>query len=393
MTKDKLANYDGKLLCKTCGHYVNKTGVYHKSVFADFSITKCKVCGWIERHGIPKYKDITDKQFIEVMHYIIYEGDVALNHVAEMCNITLDEAVELWDLMCKKGLKMSVEVECANCGTKFKVTPGVYKQSENNFCSSKCYHEYQAEHTPKGEDSPFYNRIKTHCDNCGKEIEVIPHDYNTVNQYNDNHNFCSQECYWEFRGKYYVGDKSNITKYHPTEEQKQEQLAKLLMKAHSPSRLDTSIQKKINEVLDSLDIKYEREYPVKFYSLDNYLTDTGLIIEVMGDYWHSNPIRYNKDKYMLNEIQSRTIIKDKQKSTYISNHLCVKILYLWETDINKNIELCTHLIQKYLDNNGVLDNYHSFNWHISDNDIKLNSSIIIPYQDQSIDKYRHLIKA
>lgn len=50
----------------------------------------------------------------------------------------------------------------------------------------------------------------------------------------------------------------------------------------------------------------------------------------MGDYWHSSPLRYGKNKYLMNEIQYKTIRHDKQKHTYILNHLNVEILYLWK---------------------------------------------------------------
>ena len=61
-------------------------------------------------------------------------------------------------------------------------------------------------------------------------------------------------------------------------------------------------------------------------------------------------------------MQQRTILKDKQKKTYILNHNNINILYLWETDINKNPELCELLILEYIKNHGHLEHYHSFNW-------------------------------
>ena len=39
------------------------------------------------------------------------------------------------------------------------------------------------------------------------------------------------------------------------------------------------------------------------------------------------------------------------------------------------------LPEEYINNNGVLINYHSFNYSIKNNKIMLNDNIIIPFQD------------
>lgn len=154
---------------------------------------------------------------------------------------------------------------------------------------------------------------------------------------------------------------------------------------------NTSIQIAVNKMLNEMSIEYEREYTLDYYSCDNFLTQYKIIIEVMGDYWHGNPIIYNENKRMLNEIQARTILKDKQKSGYIKNHYQIPILYLWENDINKNLDKCKNLIKKIIDNNGILENYHSFNYSYDNKELKLLSDLIIPYQDMPSSQYKYLI--
>ena len=60
-------------------------------------------------------------------------------------------------------------------------------------------------------------------------------------------------------------------------------------------------------------------------------------------------------------------LKDKRKHSYIKNNYNIEVLYLWETDVNENIELCKKLIELYIRNNGKLKNYHSFNYVLNDN--------------------------
>ena len=169
-----------------------------------------------------------------------------------------------------------------------------------------------------------------------------------------------------------------------------ERVLKTLKKSN---RLDTKIQIKINSILDKNNINYEREFSIKYYSVDNFLKEYNLIIEVMGDYWHSSPLRYGKNKYLINEIQYKTIRHDKQKHTYILNHLNVEILYLWEKDIEKYPQKCEALILEYIRNKGNLPDYNSFNYSFHDNKLKLNSQIITPYLKQPVEEIRKYLKA
>lgn len=138
-----------------------------------------------------------------------------------------------------------------------------------------------------------------------------------------------------------------------------------------------------NQILDNLDIKYENEYDCKYYAVDNYLVDYNLMIEVMGDYWHSNPLSYeNTDQ--LNEVQRTRITKDKAKHTYLLNNYNINVLYLWETDLYVNPELCEELIKKYIDCNGQIENYNSFNYHMEENTITLNDNIIYPFYEDAV---------
>ena len=158
------------------------------------------------------------------------------------------------------------------------------------------------------------------------------------------------------------------------------------------NRLNTKIQLKTNSILEKNKINYEREYRVKYYSIDNYLKDSKLMIEVMGDYWHSSPVRYGENKYFLNNIQYKGIIHDKQKHSYILNHLNVEILYLWESDIKNDVLKCELLILEYIKNNGILSDYNSFNYTVDNGVLKLNSQIIIPYLKRSAEEIKKYLK-
>ena len=84
-----------------------------------------------------------------------------------------------------------------------------------------------------------------------------------------------------------------------TEEQKRNLSKGVVKRLQSVDITNTSIQIAINDILDNLNINYQREYPLDYYSCDNFLIDYNIIIEVMGDYWHGSPLKYNEHSYFL----------------------------------------------------------------------------------------------
>lgn len=383
--------------CVSCGKDLKKKYFIMKNLYEDGKHGKCLYCDWIKRHNniIPEIEGWSKDEIDLAIQFILINDSVYLNDLQLLYqNRTLKDICLLTEKLHIGNKHIFVKETCCQCGKEIDVHPSVYLNNENYFCNSKCYHKYRTEHLSKGEDSPFYNRITTHCSNCGKEIKIIPYNYNKTNEFGDNFNFCSQKCYYEFRSKYYVGDKNPVYGRKLSEEYKDKLRKSIRLRiSNEKTRLNTKIQISINHILDKNNIKYEREKVFTYYAVDNYLTDYNLIIEVMGNYWHVHPLRYNENKYLINEKQFGWIKKDKSKHTYIKNHTGIEILYLWETDIIKNPELCEQLILEYIKNNGILFNYHSFNYHLDSNSIlKLNDKIIIPYQDQISKDYKYLLK-
>jgi hypothetical protein len=132
------------------------------------------------------------------------------------------------------------------------------------------------------------------------------------------------------------------------------------------SRKPTKPQLIINNLLDDMGINNEKEYDCKYYLVDNYLIDYDLMIEVMGNFFHCSPVMN-----LENSRKVKIIGKDKAKHTYIKRYKNIEILYLWEKDINENIDLCKTLIEEYIKNNGVLENYHSYNYYLENGELKL----------------------
>lgn len=131
-------------------------------------------------------------------------------------------------------------------------------------------------------------------------------------------------------------------------------------------------------MLDDIGVQYINEYGVTHYAIDNYLPDYNLMIEVMGDYWHCNPTVYDRPKY---RVQEERVQKDILKHSYIESECHLQPLYLWEKDICNRPHLCRCLITAYIQSDGVLPYYHSYNWNIQDDKLIPNESIVPEYEN------------
>ncbi|WP_144509986.1 hypothetical protein [Bacillus sp. FJAT-22090] len=270
--------------------------------------------------------------------------------------------------------KEKIEVKCDLCGKSYKVHESVSLKNKWHFCSRECYSSYRSENLV-GDKIYNYQGIIKECDTCGSETKVT--EYYLENRKNI---FCSKECYYDFRAKHYIGEKHPQFGSKKTLEQREQ------MSIVTSSRIangefpqtNTSIQIKIRRLIEKLNVPFKEEIQFKYYVLDFYSENSNLAIEVMGDYWHGSPLKY--DNYdSLHDIQKKDIKRDKSKKTYLDKYHNIKVLYLWEYDINNNIDICEELILNYVEANGKLKDYNSFNYKLENETLKINDNIILPY--------------
>lgn len=244
----------------------------------------------------------------------------------------------------------------------------VFKKSSQRFCGSICQSKWQKTRT--GLDNPRFEGKEISCDWCGKKY--CKSGYKLKVQ---RHFFCSTQCRQDWYAK--------VWSQQPEWKEESRIRAAKILESGLISQTQSEPQLILNRMLDNMKIKYENEYNIKYYTVDNYLFELNLFIEVMGDYWHCNPIKYSSIKY---QRQRENIRRDKAKHTYILEQYNIPILYLWETDLVKNQDLCKALIEKFVTKNGMLDNYNSFNYHLEDNSLYLNDEIILAYNELSKDE-------
>lgn len=247
---------------------------------------------------------------------------------------------------------------CEICGKDMYVR----KVTSQRFCSDACQNAWQKSRV--NFNNPKFEGGILKCEWCGADF--------IVGKYKLEHGgkFCSKEC----RQAWYT----NVWSQSETWKDASKRRAAALLQ-NNDVITQTRPQVITNAILDELGIAYINEEPFVYYSVDNYLPEQNLIIEVMGDYWHCSPIRYNEPK---NDKQRHIISRDKAKHTFLLDRYGIEVLYLWEADLLHSPEKCRAVILEYIGQMGKLPNYHSFNYIYDGDVLALSEEIIIPFQDE-----------
>ena len=250
--------------------------------------------------------------------------------------------------------------KCKFCQKEFRP-----KDKHQKFCSTSCADKYHS--TQVGELSPNYKQVEVICQSCGKRYKVKPSKVGKQR-------FCCYACFndWQRKDEAY---KNRMADVMNTNKMDGKMIAGSTMT--KPHRI-------VTEELEKLGIKYECEYPINKYLIDVYLTDYNIMIEVMGDYWHSNPeLKYD----ISGKVQKERTNRDTRKHDYVKENYNIELLYIWENDIIKNLNLCMDLIKQSIKNNGILEDYNSFNYEYDDKfNIRLKENLIeYPYRTKSVD--------
>lgn len=141
--------------------------------------------------------------------------------------------------------------------------------------------------------------------------------------------------------------KGMLGKFH-SEETKQklrESTTNWLAKRGKTSKLETDFYNLVctrfrNE-------KFEHGFSLRYYIIDIAIPAKKIAIEVDGDFYHSNE---SAGFFCVTKIQKKNKINDQKKNLFLSKNGW-KLIRIWETDINTNIELVLKRIEDELRKN------------------------------------------
>ena len=199
---------------------------------------------------------------------------------------------------CNYKARNTKEIKkCANCGKEIYVRKSEIKV--NNFCSNKCFNDWQGR-----------NKIKLICKICGKEF------YRSASWIiNKKGYYCCIEC----RNK--------------DENWKQKSVYKANIIQCNKKGLN-KLEKKGNEILNRLNIKYETQYLINNkICVDVFIPEKNIIIQWDGNYWHGKNKKYEE----LEPRIKKRVDLDKSQDEYLKK--CgYKVIRFWEEYVMKKEE-------------------------------------------------------
>lgn len=359
------------MICKVCNH--NKP----TEEFSKRNKGVCRACFFFEKKNLNNNEYFDNEKTKKILDLILNSKIRCINEISTILNIDLNKLIEFLSIVKinGEGYSTKVEYECEYCGSKVLTTIYKYTHSKHRFCNDKCMKGWQSV-IWKGSKSPKYTSVEVKCDCCDKSFIQKKSAYDRCKSFH----YCSEPC----KRQHYAEVVSQTDEWRESN-----RLVALNNLKNGVYSTNTDIQIIINNLLNDLNIEYQNEFIINPFSLDIYLEEYNLSIEVNGDYWHCNRTIYDKIIY---NTQTYRIKSDYMKNRMVGEILNHKILWLWEKDIKNNIELCKKLILLYINNKGELLNYNSFNYYLENDEIKLKSKKIIPYQDLSLKELKKYIE-
>jgi very-short-patch-repair endonuclease len=111
------------------------------------------------------------------------------------------------------------------------------------------------------------------------------------------------------------------------------------------SNKKTKLEIKFEMMLNLIGVEFEIQFEFKKRLFDFKIKNKDILIEVDGDFYHSNP--NTKHSEMLYESQKMTKKNDLFKDELCQNH-GIKLLRYWEKDINERPEWVISELKKEL---------------------------------------------
>lgn len=192
MTKEQFKKYNNKeTFFKSCNCMLPTKYFSYSYIKKNGTSIRCKYCDWIKRHGrIPTINNYSEDKIKCAIEFLIIEKSIYINVLADKLNLSLHDTI--------------IIVQQLKIGNKHYV-------------------------------------IKSKCEYCRKDIENFISVYLKTKRL-----YCSSECYWKYRSKYYIGAKSSSFNRIITDEQKEKMKKVLIKNCRSSKRFDSKIQLTIN---------------------------------------------------------------------------------------------------------------------------------------------------
>lgn len=137
-------------------------------------------------------------------------------------------------------------------------------------------------------------------------------------------------------------EKKDKDKRLPPKHREKKPFIRLHKQEYGTSKLEVRFAQNF---LDKLGVEYKYQFKMESIGryLDFYIPSCNVAIEVDGDFYHSYGLVYEQ----MNPMQKRNHRVDEQKNHWCAVN-CIKLLRIWEHDINEHPEKVMEMLKKEL---------------------------------------------
>lgn len=158
----------------------------------------------------------------------------------------------------------------------------------------------------------------------------------------------------KFKGKTYL-EMYGLEKSIRLTELNRKSTLKLYESGSFPKQTNTAIEKAIKKELIQRGFQENKDFIHQYKFMNKFMCDfcfpqQKVIVEAYGDFWHANPKKYSGKE--LHPHQKKGLRRDKSKESYITkvDNGSWTYMYLWESDIEKDVKKCVDKIEEALVN-------------------------------------------
>lgn len=248
-----------------------------------------------------------------------------------------------------------VKKTCENCGVEFEIKQSSLKYGRGRCCSRRCVDENK-KRTYVGQNNPSYGRKQSR-EEKEKRSEAIKLAYKKdpsikIRQKEGVEKFVREHGYYPGTDHTSIEKKknTNLKKYGkewvgwniPELKQKADdtclkRYGKTSLELMQDALLNTTQTKPeqiVQECLEKLKINFIPQYKLTVDGVYRYfdfmLVDFNILLEVDGDFWHANPLIYDRNN--LHEAQIRTLNNDTIKNEMVRK-ANIKLIRFWASEV------------------------------------------------------------
>lgn len=111
----------------------------------------------------------------------------------------------------------------------------------------------------------------------------------------------------------------------------------------------SSLETKISNILNDLSISYTTQFLLCGKIFDFKITNTNILIEVNGDYWHCNPLKFKHDEFVRfpgGEKRASDIWNKDLSKKIKAESKGYKVIYIWEKEIKESLDIISLVLEK-----------------------------------------------